>query len=302
MARTPTPEDTRVSPARVAVVQFAPQAGLDNRAANSERALALAARAADDGATLIVLPELATTGYSFRTRAEAYAHAESVPDGDTVRAWESFARERGVHLAGGLAERDGARLYDTAVLVGPDGYVGHYRKAHLWNEEKLWFTPGDLGFPVFETPIGRIGLLICWDIWFPEVPRLLAQQGADIICSVNNWVWTPPPIFDESGRCMAAYLTMTAAHVNNVFIAAANRVGTDRGARFLGCSLIAGTNGWPIGPVAGAEEETVLTADVDLVAARSAPVWTPLNDLIRDRRTDLYDPMLGYTRGPAFPR
>ncbi|GAA2265040.1 hypothetical protein GCM10010149_01360 [Nonomuraea roseoviolacea subsp. roseoviolacea] len=199
-------------------------------------------------------------------------------------------------------ERDGVRLYDTAVLVGPDGYVGRYRKAHLWNREKLWFTPGDSGFPVFDTLIGRIGLLICWDIWFPEVPRLLAQQGADIICSVNNWVWTPPPIFDESGKCMAAYLTMTAAHVNNVFIAAANRVGTDRGARFLGCSLIAGTNGWPIGRVAGAEEETILTADIDIVSARSAPIWNDLNDLVRDRRTDLYDPLLGYTLGHVAPR
>jgi N-carbamoylputrescine amidase len=291
-----------VSPARVAVVQFDPQVGLDNCAANADRALSLATRAAQDGATLIVLPELSTTGYSFRDRSEAYEHAEEVPDGATVKAWETFAREHGVHLVGGLAERDGVRLYDTAVLVGPDGYVGRYRKAHLWNREKLWFTPGDLGFPVFETPIGRIGLLICWDIWFPEVPRLLAQQGADIICSVNNWVWTPPPIFDETGRCMASYLTMTAAHVNNVFIAAANRVGTDRGARFLGCSLIAGTNGWPIGQVAGADEETILTADIDIVSARSAPIWNQLNDLVRDRRGDLYDPMLGYTLGQAAPR
>ena len=75
-----------------------------------------------------------------------------------------------------------------------------YRKAHLWNLEKLWFSPGNLGFPVFETPIGRIGLMICWDVWFPEVPRLLSLQGADIICSLNNWVWTPPPLFDETGN------------------------------------------------------------------------------------------------------
>jgi predicted amidohydrolase len=177
-----------------------------------------------------------------------------------------------------------------------------YRKAHLWNQEKLWFSPGDLGFPVFETPIGRIGLLICWDIWFPEVPRLLSQQGADIICSLNNWVWTPPPLFDEAGRCMASYLTMTAAHVNNVFIAAANRVGTDRGERFLGCSLIAGTNGWPLGPVADAEQETILYADIDLSSTRSAPIWNDLNDLHRDRRADLYDAMLGYTGHPQLPR
>ena len=118
---------------------------------------------------------------------------------------------------------------------------------------------------------------------------------------MNNW-WTPPPLFDEAGRCMASYLTMTAAHVNNVFIAAANRVGSDRGERFLGCSLIAGTNGWPIGAIASAEDETILYADIDLCAARSAPIWNSLNDLHRDRRTDVYDAMLGYRVHPAFPR
>jgi N-carbamoylputrescine amidase len=294
--------DSRISPVRVAVVQFDPQVGLDNRKRNLDRGLQLAGEAVADGATLVVLPELANTGYSFTGRAEAYAHAEEVPGGETVEAWAAFAREHQVHLVGGLTERDGMRLFDTAVLVGPDGYIGRYRKTHLWNQEKLWFTPGDEGYPVFETSIGRIGLLVCWDIWFPEVPRILAQQGADIICSTNNWVWTPPPLFDKAGRCMATYLTMTAAHVNNVFIAAADRVGTERGAKFLGCSVIAGPNGWPIGEVAGAEEETILAADIDLAQARSAPIWNDLNDLIRDRRTDLYDGMLGYERGPALPR
>ncbi|MNH16248.1 hypothetical protein D3C79_758800 [compost metagenome] len=131
---------------------------------------------------------------------------------------------------------------------------------------------------------------------------MLAQQGADIICSLNNWVWTPPPLFDTSGRCMASYLTMTAAHVNNVHIAAANRIGSERGGRFLGCSLIAGTNGWPIGEVAGAENECILYADLDLTSARSAPIWNSLNDLPRDRRTDLYGSMLGYDLHPALPR
>lgn len=155
---------------------------------------------------------------------------------------------------------------------------------------------------MFETPIGRIGLLICWDIWFPEVPRVMAAQGADIICSLNNWVWTPPPLFDDAGRCMASYLTMTAAHVNNVYIAAANRVGSERGGRFLGCSLIAGTHGWPIGEVGSAEAEEIIYADVDLSSARSAPIWNSLNDLPRDRRTDLYDATLGYRLHAPMPR
>jgi len=293
---------TSISAVRVAVLQFDPQCGAQHCAGNLARGLVLAEQAVAGGANLLVLPELANTGYSYRNRQEAFELAESVPDGPSVRRWMEFARRHGVYLAAGLAERDGDQLYDTAVLVGPEGFVGKYRKAHLWNQEKLWFTAGNLGFPVFDTPIGRIGLMICWDVWFPEVPRLLAMQGADIICSLNNWVWTPPPLFDETGKCMASYLTIGAAHVNNVFIAAANRIGTDRGDRFLGCSLIAGTSGWPLTAVAGAESEEVLYADIDLVASRSALIWNNLNDLHRDRRGDLYDPMLGYQRHAALPR
>lgn len=290
------------SPVRVAVVQFDPQVGVGNRQDNLHRSLELAEEAVTGGANLIVLPELTSTGYFFNDRQDAFAHSESVPDGPSLRLWVAFARQHRIYLVAGLAERDGMQLFNTGVLVGPDGFIGKYRKAHLWNLEKLWFTPGDLGFPVFDTPIGRIGLLICWDIWFPEVPRLLSQQGADIICSLNNWVWTPPPLFDDAGKCMASYLTMTAAHVNNVFIAAASRIGEERGARYLGCSLIAGTHGWPIGAVASADQQEILFADIDLTSARSAPIWNSLNDLHRDRRADLYDPMLGYRLHPCLPR
>ena len=291
-----------VSAVRVAVVQFDPQVGIQHSQANLEHSLELAREAAINGANLIVLPELVNTGYLFGTRQEAFLHAELIPEGPSMQAWLDFARKHQVYLAAGLAERDGVQLFDSAVLVGPGGFIGKYRKAHLWNREKLWFTPGNLGFPVFDTPIGRIGLLICWDIWFPEVPRLLSLQGADIICSLNNWIWTPPPLFDDSGKCMASYLTMTAAHANNVFIAAANRIGEEQGERYLGCSLITGTNGWPIGKVASADEQTILYADIDLTSARSAPIWNSLNDLHRDRRVDVYESMLGYTDHPLLPR
>ena len=156
------------SPVRVAVVQFDPQVGIEKCAGNLRRSLELALEAVNGGANLIVLPELSNTGYFFSNRQDAFAHAEAVPDGPSVQRWIDFAREHNVYLVAGLAERDGMRLFNTGVLVGPDGFIGKYRKAHLWNLEKLWFTPGDLGFPVFDTPIGRIGLLICWDIWFPE--------------------------------------------------------------------------------------------------------------------------------------
>lgn len=292
----------RRSPVRVAVIQFDPQVGLENLESNAAAVRKRLDQAVKERANLIVLPELASTGYSFESREEAFAHAETVPDGHTVRGWAAYAREHQVYIVGCLVEVEGNRLFDTAVLVGPDGFVGKYRKTHLWNEEKLFFTPGDLGFRVFDTRIGRIGLLICWDVWFPETARIVSQLGADIICIPTGWVWTPSPLYDSSGTCMAAYLTMTAAHANNVFIATADRIGTERGTGFMGYSLIAGTNGWPIGRIAGPSEDTVLYADIDLVHARSAPIWNQLNDLQRDRRTDLYDELLGFKGAEALPR
>lgn len=294
--------DTRVSPVRVAVVQFEPRVGVENLKANAVAVEERLIAAADNGADLIVLPELATTGYVFDNRAEAYDHSESVPGGRSIEMFERVASDRNVYVVGNVVEEAGGRLYDTAVLVGPDGYIGRYRKTHLWNTEKLWFTPGDEGYQVFDTPIGRIGLLVCWDIWFPETARIVTQMGADIICIPTGWVWTPPPLYDDSGVCMAAHLTYTAAHVNNVFIATADRIGQERGAGFMGNSLIAGTTGWPIDRIAGPDEDTIIYADIDLTAARTAPIWNQLNDLHRDRRTDLYDQMLGYRGAPPLPR
>ncbi|QRF62418.1 nitrilase family protein [Variovorax sp. UC122_21] len=290
------------SPVRVAVVQCDPKVGVENLERNLHAAQSHLEAAARQGAKLVVLPELVTTGYCFTGRDEAFAHSETIPDGRAVSSWVAIAAKHDIYIVGCIVERDEDRIYDTAVLIGPKGYIGRYRKTHLWNNEKLWFTPGDEGFPVFDTPIGRIGLLVCWDIWFPETTRIVAQQGADIICLPTNWVWTPPPLYDASGVCMAAYLTITAAHANNVFIAAADRVGQERGAGFMGNSLITSTNGWPVGKIAGPEEETILYADIDLGAARLAPIWNQNNDLHRDRRTDLYDQLLGYEGGRALPR
>jgi N-carbamoylputrescine amidase len=295
------PQSPAASKISCAAIQYDMQVGIGNKEDNIAATLRHIDAAAGHGARLIVLPELANTGYAFDTRAEAYDHAESVPDGVTCQAWVKAAATHDAYIVGGLAEIDGVTLYDTAVLIGPDGYIGRYRKTHLWHREKLIFTAGN-EYPVFDTRIGRIGLLICWDIWFPEVPRILAAQGADIICSANNWVWTPPPLFDDAGNCMASYLTMSASHVNSIPIVAADRVGEERGGKFLGCSLITGVNGWPIGGIADAEQDAILYADIDIVASRSALIWSEFNDLARDRRTDLYQPLLGYTGGIPLPR
>jgi Asp-tRNA(Asn)/Glu-tRNA(Gln) amidotransferase A subunit family amidase len=142
--------DTRRSAARIAVVQFNPQVGVENLECNMRAVTERLEQAAAQRADVIVLPELATTGYTFNSRAEAYAHAEKVPTGHTIQAWEGFSKKHQVYIVGCLPELDGSQPFDTAVLIGPDGYIGKYRKTHLWNEEKLFFTPGNLATETIE--------------------------------------------------------------------------------------------------------------------------------------------------------
>ncbi|MFN3259353.1 MAG: nitrilase family protein [Pikeienuella sp.] len=274
---------------RVACVQMEPVVG--EKARNVARSLEFIEEAAGEGAKLIVLPELANSGYVFETREEAFSLAEEIPGGETVSAWAGAAARLGVWIVAGIAEREGARLFNSSVLVGPEGHVGTFRKAHLWNAEALFFEPGDLGFPVFATPLGRIGMCICYDGWFPESYRLMALQGADIVCVPTNWV--PIPGQDPKREAMANILCMAAAHSNSIFIAAADRVGTERGQPFNGQSLIVSYTGWPIGGPAGATEEVIVYADLNLSDARRKRNWNEYNQVLRDRRTDLYGEMLG---------
>jgi N-carbamoylputrescine amidase len=284
------------SPVRVACIQMEPKVGA--LAANIADSVARIDAAAAQGATLMVLPELASSGYVFETRDEAFALAEEIPDGPACRAWGEAAKRHRAHIVAGIAERAGRTLYNSAVLIGPDGHVGTFRKMHLWAAENLFFEPGNLGFPVYPTPIGRIGMLICYDGWFPEAYRLCALQGADIVCVPTNWV--PIPGQDPQQPAMANVLTMGAAHVNSIFIAAADRVGTERGQPFLGCSLICSYTGWPVaGPASRTEPETII-ADLNLSEARRKRNWNDFNQILRDRRTDSYDTMLGSGLKPGW--
>jgi predicted amidohydrolase len=263
-----------------------------------EKSLALIAEAAGQGAGLVVLPELANSGYVFQSREEAFALAEEIPAGPTTRQWAEAARAHGLYIAAGIAERAGEVLYNSAVLIGPEGHIGTFRKMHLWNEENLFFEPGDLGFPVFRTAIGRIGLLICYDGWFPEGFRLLALQGADLVCIPTNWV--PIPGQDPKREAMANILCMAAAHSNSVFVAAADRIGNERGQPFIGQSLIVGQTGWPIaGPASPAAEE-IIYADANLAEARRKRNWNEYNQPLRDRRADVYGEMLGSQARPGW--
>ena len=281
----------------VASVQMEPRIG--HKEDNVARSVALVEGAAAGGAALVVLPELTNTGYVFESRAEAFALAEAVPGGPTTQAWIEVARRCNIHIVAGIAERDGDRLYNAAVVVGPGGWLGTYRKLHLWGDEHLFFEAGDKGLPLFHTPWGRLGVVICYDGWFPEVYRLLAMQGADVVAMPTNWV--PMPGQPAGSPAMANTLAMASAHSNALNIVCANRTGTERGQPFIGQSLIVDAHGWPLaGPAAESGEDLVLTAQIDLKATRQARQLNAFNHVLRDRRDDVYDPMLG--TGWPLPR
>jgi N-carbamoylputrescine amidase len=283
------PKTSAETTIKIACIQMQPVIGKVE--ANVAHSIGLIERAAGLGAKLVVLPELFNSGYVFRSREEAFAAAEPVPGGRTVQALAETAARHKLHLVAGVCERDGDRLFNSAALIGPSGYIGKFRKVHLWNEENLYFEPGDLGFPVFHTALGRIAMAICYDGWFPESYRLAALQGADIVCVPTNWV--PIPGQAEGREAMANLLAMAAAHSNSIYIACADRVGTERGQPFEGQSLIVSFTGWPVAGPASRDKEEILIAEVALGEARRARNWNAFNQVLRDRRSDLYDEMLG---------
>jgi predicted amidohydrolase len=281
---------------KVASIQMEPVFG--ETAGNVACSIALLEEAAEKGARLAVLPELCNTGYVFESRSELRALAEEIPAGPSTAAWIEAARRLDMHIVAGITERDGEVFYNSAVIVGPSGYIGRYRKVHLWGEEALYFTPGDLGFPVFDTPVGKIGCQICYDCWFPESFRLAALQGAELMCVPTNWV--PIPGQDPKREAMANILVMAAAHSNSLFIVAADRVGTERGQPFIGQSLIVSHTGWPAAGPASSDRQEVLVAEVNLADARRKRNWNDFNQVLRDRRTDVYDRMLGTGYKPGW--
>jgi N-carbamoylputrescine amidase len=283
----------RESVVKVAAIQMHPRVG--DKRHNQDESRRLIGLAAEQGVQLAVLPELSSSGYIFNSRAEVAALAEPVPSGSTCELWMALAREHNMYIAAGICEVEAGRFYNTAVLVGPEGCVGKYRKTHIWDEEKLFFEPGNLGYPIFHLPFGRVGLMVCYDGWHPEVPRILALQGADIICDPTCWVLVPGIVTAENP--VSAYVHMAHAHVNNIFMICADRCGVERGCTFLGNSCIVGPSGFIAGP-ASMDRTEIKAAEVNLAQARYKH-WTALADPFADRRTDLYDSLLGY-RPRAF--
>ena len=274
---------------KIACCQIEPHVG--QKEENVDKTVRFAEEAVSHRADVILLPELANTGYVFETREEAFGMAEVVPGGETTRRWEEFARERGVYLAAGIAEREGNSLYNTSVLIGPDGYLGSYRKLHLWNREKLFFEPGDLGLPVFHTPLGRLGMIVCYDMWFLETIRIHALMGVDLVLNLTNWVAGSE--VERDSRVTEA-VCVAQAHLSSVFMAAADRIGVERGQPFLGRSMIVSPTGDVLAGPASFDGEEIIYAECNLTEARTRKRKTRLNHVVHDRRTDVYDVLLGY--------
>ncbi|HXZ24631.1 MAG TPA: nitrilase-related carbon-nitrogen hydrolase [Nitrospiria bacterium] len=260
---------------RVGVVQTSPRFG--RVASNLARALRLMATKPAD---LYVLPELFATGYQFSSHAEVARLSEPVPTGRTCRALIDVARRRRCVIVAGLPERAGRRVYNSAVVIGPDGYLGCYRKLHLFGEETRWFAPGRRAGAVWTIGALTIGVMVCFDWFFPETARSLALKGADVICHPANLVL---PYCPEAMR--------TRSIENRLFTATANRVGTEaRGGRppltYIGRSQITDPRGRLLFR-ASATGESVGVVRIDPSLARNKRL-NSYNDLWEARKPAAY--------------
>jgi predicted amidohydrolase len=218
-------------------------------------------RAADAGAKLVVLPELADSGYVFASSAEARSLAHVAGDAPSLVMWTALAASYDLVIAGGFCGlgADG-RLYNSAALVDASGPRAVYRKAHLWDTEKSVFTPGSSPPPVVEFGFGRVGLMICYDLEFPEWVRLAAIEGADLLAVPVNWP-RPASGWPAGERPAEVVKAQAAAATNGIFVAVADRCGTERGVDWVSGSIIAGPGGYPLAGPSLSGGPDLLTAD-----------------------------------------
>lgn len=232
---------------------------------------------------LVAFPECALTGYCFDSLEEAIPFTED-RNGPSAQAFTEVCRETGIYAAVGFLEADNDKFYNAVMLVGPEGVAGVYRKAHLpFIGVDRFLTPGDRPFQIFELPFGKVGLNICYDVSFPETARVLKLLGAELIVLVTNW----PPAAWRS----AEFVANTRALENHVFYAAVDRVGEERGWKFIGRSKVVDCSGDTLAE-ASAEDEELLVAAVELQEANNNHIVNVAGayelDRLRDRRPDLY--------------
>jgi N-carbamoylputrescine amidase len=283
--------------------------GLIQQCCSTDRETNLAAsiagikQAAAQGARLVLLQELHTGPYFCQTENPAvFDLAESIP-GPTSERLGQVAEELGIVLVASLFERRAAGLYhNTAVVLESDGHIaGIYRKMHIPDDpgyyEKFYFTPGDLGFTPIDTSVGRLGVLVCWDQWYPEAARLMALAGAELLLYPTAIGWDPNENSPEQERQREAWLTMQRAHAiaNGIPVLVCNRVGFEAdpsghtaGARFWGSSFVSGPQG-EILAMAPTDQAAVLVTELDLSRSEKVRrIWP----FLRDRRIGAYDGLL----------
>jgi predicted amidohydrolase len=237
------------------------------------------AGAASDGADLVVLPELSLSGYVFESADEAASMA--IPRSHPVFDTWAMAAGKAV-VVGGFCERaPSGLLYNSAAVVDASGMLAVYRKVHLWDTEALYFAAGDEPPLVVDTQAGRIGVLICYDLEFPEMPRGLALAGAEVIAVPTNWPLVARP---QGERAPEVINAMAAGRVNRVAIACCDRDGTERGQEWTAASTIVGADGWI---AAAVDSAGTARAELDLSESRDKAI-SGRNDALGDRRPEIY--------------
>src|SRR5437016_8329404 len=295
----------------VGLVQMAMSANPD---ANLTKAVAKISEAAAAGAQLVCLPELFRSQYfAQREDPELFDLAEPIP-GPSTEALGKAAKHAGVVVIAPVFERRAAGLYhNSAAVIDADGrVVGTYRKMHIPDDpayyEKFYFTPGDLGFRAFDTRVGRIGTLVCWDQWYPEGARLTALQGANVLFYPTAIGWHPAEKEQYGEQQLDAWKTIQRGHAiaNGCWVAAVNRVGRERfiapsggpateGLEFWGSSFIADPFGTVVAE-APADQETIVLGDVDIARIEAVRRGWPF---LRDRRIDAYGGIVSRYLGDA---
>ena len=265
---------------RVVCHQLSPRIG--EQTANHRQSVLAIHEAVSAGADVVVLPELVTSGYVFESRAEAESLAITSTH-PLFGEWAAAAAQGSAVVIGGFCERgDNGNLYNSAAAVDASGVRAVYRKTHLWDREKLFFTPGDEPPPVLQTSAGRLGVLICYDLEFPEVTRALALAGAELLAIPANWPLVRRPADEHPPEVVIA---MAAARTNRVVIACCDRTGSERGQDWTAGTTIIDESGWVVATVSHGRQ--VACADVDLERTRDKRI-SERNDALLDRRPELY--------------
>lgn len=264
---------------KIGFIQTRP--GFGEKKANVDEVIEMLSSA---NADLIVLPEFFNSGYQFTSKSEVSSLSEEIPDGYTTKRLIRIAKQKKMYIVAGLPEKKGKLFFNSSILVGPSGFIDVYRKIHLFYEEKLWFSPGNKHLKVHDIGKAQIGMMICFDWFFPEVFRVLALAGADIICHPSNLVLP---------HCPQAMITRCLE--NRVFAITANRVGFEEREgkerlTYIGMSQIVSPKGEVLYR-ASSEKSEMQIMEINPAEAKKKSI-NRYNHLFEDRRSEFYEALL----------